>query len=55
MKKENILQALNYIIDNERQSYKEFLSEENKDNTDHIYTIALMAKSDLCNIIIEKT
>lgn len=55
MKIENILQALNYLIVNEKQSYDESLTGENGDNTGHIYTIALMAKSDLCNIIIEKT
>ena len=51
MKKENIIEVLNYIIENEYEHYLECLSNNVENNAisaeNHIFMIALRAKHDL--------
>lgn len=46
MNTDNILAALEYLIDNEFKHYMEHL-ENMSDKTEHIYYIAMQAKADL--------
>jgi hypothetical protein len=47
MKTENILKALDYLLDNEHQHYLEFIEDNPENEHLHIYAIALQAKKDL--------
>lgn len=48
---DNILKALDYLIDSERDHYDEYMSEGDVDGHNHIYMTALQGKAELLNLI----
>ena len=48
---DNILKALDYLIDSERNDYDEYMSDVDTDGHNHIYMISLQGKAELLNLI----
>lgn len=51
MNYDNILKALDYLIDSEQSHYDEYMSEGDADGHNHIYIAALQGKAELLNLI----